>query len=206
MKKLLLLVFVFALGLFMTSCNQESINAIADDLTEAVQLSAARTSATSDTVTKQKCKGKLTEIATADLPASVSSYIKANYAGAEVQFAGKDATGQIVVGLKLADGTHKGLLFNADGTFNKALEKYGKGAKLTNVDAASLPAAITAYITKNYAGYTIKHAGKNDAGEYFVAIKQDTGAPKVLQFDANGVFKQEMAPPPHPGKGNKGGR
>ena len=212
MKKSLFLVFALV-GLFLASCNREDItaNTISDDLTEVVQLSAARSAATTDTVTKQKCKGNLTVIAAADLPAAVSTYISANYAGSEVQFAGKDASGQIVVGLKLADGTHKGLLFNADGTFNKALEKYPKGAKLTKVEVSALPAAITAYAAK-YAGYTVKAAGKNDAGEYFVVIEKTTGTDaeikasrKVLQFNADGTFKQETTPPSHP-DGPKGNR
>lgn len=213
MKKLLFLVFAFV-GLSLASCNREDINANAasDDLVEVVQLSAARSAATTDTVTKQKCKGKLTEIASANLPAAVSTYISANYAGAEIQFAGKDTSGQIVVGLKLADGTHKGLLFNADGTFNKALEKYQRGAKLTKVEISALPAAITVYTASKYAGYTVKTAGKNDAGEYFVVIAKTTGTEaeikasrKVLQFNADGTFKQETTPPAHP-DGPKGNR
>lgn len=203
MKKSLF--FVFALvGLFLASCNRDEVSAVEDDLTESLQLSAARAAATSDTVTKQKCKGKLTEIAAADLPAAITSYISSNYAGAEIQFAGKDSAGQIVVGLKLADGTHQGLLFNADGTFNKALEKYKRGAKLTKVEVSALPAAITTYIAEKYAGYEIKNAGTNTEGVYFIAIK-NTDTVKVLQFDAKGAFVEEKAAPTHP-EGPKGKR
>jgi len=213
MKKTLFLVFALV-GLFLVSCNRESIEATdtTEDLAVVVQLSAARAAATTDTVTKQKCKGKLTEIKAADLPAAITSYITANYAGAEIQFAGKDTAGQIVVGLKLSDGTHKGLLFNADGTFSKVLEKYGNKAKLTSVDAASLPASVTSYISSKYATYSIVKAGKNDAGEYFVAIALTTGTDaekaasrKVIQFNADGTFKQETTPPAHP-EGPKGKR
>lgn len=204
MKKSLVILFAFVSGLYLMSCNRDEVNAVEDDLTESVQLSAARSAASTDTVTKQKCKGKLTEVAAADLPAAVKSYVTANYAGAEIQFAGKDASGQFVVGLKLADGTHKGLLFNADGTFNKALEKYGRGAKLTKVETTALPASITSYITANYAGYEIKRAGKNDAGEYFVAVKKDDVV-KVVKFDAAGAFIEETTPPAHP-EGGKGKR
>ncbi|AEI49842.1 hypothetical protein [Runella slithyformis] len=204
MKKSLIIFFAFVSGLYLMSCNRDEVNTVEDDLTESVQLSAARIAASTDTVTKQKCKGKLTEVAAADLPASTKSYITANYAGAEIQFSGKDASGQFVVGLKLADGTHKGLLFNADGTFNKALEKYGRGAKLTKVEATALPASITGYITANYAGYEIKRAGKNDAGEYFVAVKKDDTV-KVVKFSAAGAFVEETTPPAHP-EGAKGKR
>jgi hypothetical protein len=213
MKKSLFLVFALV-GLFLASCNREDINAdsILDDLTEVVQLSAARSAATTDTVTKQKCKGRLTEIAASDLPAAITTYISTNYAGAEIQFAGKDTAGQVVIGLKLADGTHKGLLFNADGTFNKALEKYQRGAKLTKVEVSALPAAITTYAASNYADYTVKAAGKNEAGEYFVVIQKTTGTEaeikasrKILQFNADGTFKQETTPPAHP-EGSAGKR
>lgn len=204
MKKSLVILFAFVCGLYLMSCNRDEVNAVEDDLTESVQLSAARSAASTDTVTKQKCKGKLTEVAAADLPAAVTSYITANYAGAEVEFAGKDAAGQIVVGLKLADGTHKGLLFNADGTFNKALEKYARGAKLTKVETTALPASITSYLTANYAGYEIKRAGKNEAGEYFVAVKKDDTI-KVVKFDAAGAFVEEATPPAHP-EGPRGKR
>jgi hypothetical protein len=117
-----------------------------------------------------------------------------------------------LIGLKLADGTHKGLLFNADGTFNKALEKYHKGAKLTKVEVSALPAAITSYTASTYADYTIKAAGTNEAGEYFLVIAKTTGTEeeikasrKVLQFNADGTFKQETTPPAHP-DGPKGKR
>ncbi|WP_428661681.1 hypothetical protein [Runella sp.] len=204
MKKSLFLVFALV-GLFFASCNRENINAAQDDLTELVQLSAARSAATTDTITKQKCKGKLVEITAADLPAAITAYINTNYAGAEIQFAGKDTAGQIVVGLKLADGTHKGLIFNADGTFSKALEKYPKGAKLTKVEVSALPSAITGYAASHYADYTVKAAGRNDTGEYFLIIEKTTGTEaevkasrKVLQFNADGTFKQETTPPSHP--------
>jgi hypothetical protein len=204
-KSLLFPVFALLMGLVVASCNRENINATSDDLfAEAVQLSAARTSAATDTVTKQKCRGKLTEIKAADLPKAVTDYINANFAGSEIKFAGKDANGMIVVGIELADDSHKGLVFNADGTFNKALEKYGKRAKLTKVEISALPKAITDHIASKYAGYTAKRAGKNDTGEFFVMVTKEGEQPKVLQYDANGVFKEESTPPAHPGGPRKG--
>lgn len=203
-KSLFLSVFALLMGLFVASCNRENISASDDLFAEAVELSAARTSAAGDTVTKQKCKGKLTEIKAADLPAAVTSYINTNFAGSEIKFAGKSENGMIVVGLELADDTHKGLLFNADGTFNKALEKYHRGAKLTKVEISALPKAITDHIAATYAGYTAKRAGKNDAGEFFVMVTKEGAQPKVLQYDANGAFKQESTPPAHPGGPRKG--
>lgn len=205
MKKVLLAVFAMS-ALFLASCNKENVAAVStDDLSQAVQLSAARTAATTDSVTKKKCKSDLTPILAADLPAAITKYISTNYAGAEVRFAGKDAAGQIVVGLKLADATHKGLLFGADGTFKEALQKYPKGAKLTEIDITALPAVIASYISKNYAGATIKKAGKNDEGQYHVAVVLADGTIKMVVFNTDNSFKEEKTKPNHP-QGNKGGR
>ena len=198
MKQSLFLVLAL-FGLLLGGCNRESITTDStDDFNSMVELSAARVSATNDSVTKQKCKGKLTDVATADLPAAIMAYVAKNYAGAEIQFAGKDADGKYVVGVKVGT-THTGLLFNADGTFKEVLKRYEKGAKLTKVETAALPAAITSYITAKYAGATIKHAGKAEDGSFYVAIEQGT-VKTVLQFDAKGVFIQAMTPPAHPGK------
>ena len=54
---------------------------------------------------------------------------------------------------------------------------------LTAVDVASLPAAVTSYISTNYAGATIKEAKKDSNGEYAVAITLNN-ARKVLLFKA----------------------
>ncbi len=197
----------FVLALFaisLASCNRESITATEeDDFSSIVELSAARVSAQGDSVTKERCKGKLTDVAAADLPAAIKTYLATNHAGAEIQFAGKDATGQYVVGLKNTDGTNKGLLFNANGTFKEELKRYPKGAKLTKVEVAALPATITSYVTSKYAGATIKHAGTDANGVYYVAISQADNTKKVLQFDAKGAFVQEMAASNHPMGGDK---
>jgi hypothetical protein len=196
MKKSLF--FVFALfALAFASCNRDEVSALEEEFDSLVELSAARASALGDSVTKEKCKGKLTDVAAADLPAAIKTYLAANYAGAESQYSGKDASGQFVVGIKTGT-TNKGLLFNADGTFKQELTRYPKGAKLTKVEVAALPAAITSYVTSKYAGATIKHAGTNADGVYFVAIVQADNTKKVLQFDAKGVFVQEMAASDHP--------
>jgi hypothetical protein len=58
---------------------------------------------------------------------------------------------------------------------------------LTAVDAATLPAAITTYISTNYAGATVKEAFKDAAGNYVVAITVNS-AVKLLLFKADGTF------------------
>ncbi|MBN8821635.1 MULTISPECIES: PepSY-like domain-containing protein [unclassified Spirosoma] len=61
---------------------------------------------------------------------------------------------------------------------------------VTVVDAASLPTAITTYITTNYAGATIKEALKDSSGDYAVAIVQNNIL-KLLVFKADGTFVKE---------------
>ena len=58
---------------------------------------------------------------------------------------------------------------------------------LTAVDAATLPAAITTYISTNYAGATIKEALKDAQGNYVVAITVSSVV-NVLAFKADGTF------------------
>ncbi|GAB3808273.1 hypothetical protein GCM10028819_46970 [Spirosoma humi] len=58
---------------------------------------------------------------------------------------------------------------------------------LTVVEAATLPAAITTYITTNYAGATIKEALKDEKGNFLVAITVNSTL-KLLQFKADGTF------------------
>ncbi len=68
---------------------------------------------------------KLTEIPITALPASVTDYIKSNYAGAEIKKAGKDEAGNYVV-LISQNNKPKGLLFNSAGVFQKELPPPGR--------------------------------------------------------------------------------
>ncbi|HEV7348056.1 hypothetical protein [Telluribacter sp.] len=201
MKKTAFLFMMILVG-FLSACQKDAI--APDELTELDQLtlSAARFAVEADPVTQTKCKGKLTEVATADLPAAVTAYISSTYAGATILFAGKDAEGKLVVAVKKADGTHVGVLFKADGTFAQELQRHGKKAKLTPVEVSALPGSIPGYIGTNYSGAEIKHAGTNADGNYFVHIVSgDTN--RVLVFDADGAFVQAMDRPMHGKKKKK---
>ncbi|RYF67812.1 MAG: hypothetical protein EOO39_20535, partial [Cytophagaceae bacterium] len=135
-------------------------------------------------------RDSLSQVAIADLPAAITSYITANYAGSTINVAGKDATRGYIVMITLADGTtRKALLFNIDGTFAQEVVRGLKG-NYSVVDAATLPAAITTYITTNYAGSTIKLAGKNPTGQFKVFIQLSTGQLAELTFAADGTFVQ----------------
>ena len=202
MKKVLFLLTAVS-GLFLASCKTQEVtpDTSLDEVFSSMASSAARTAAVNDTVTKGKCKGNLTSIDAATLPSSVTTYINTNYAGAAIKFAGKDDKGQFVVGLSL-NGVDTGLLFDANGAFVQKLERYGAKAKLTEVAITSLPASISAYVTANYAGYTIKRAGSDADGNLIVGLDNGTGH-KVLKFTSAGVFKEELQIPPH-GKGQGG--
>jgi hypothetical protein len=159
---------------------------------ETISTIAARFSVESDSVTTHVCKGKLTEVAVADLPAAITTYISTTYPSSTIKYAAADQSGKIVVSIVLADGTTpKGLLFNADGTFKEELTHVAHKAKLTEVAVADLPATITSYITTTYAGAEIKKAGINADGQYFVGILFDSKV-KVLLFNADGTFSKEL--------------
>jgi hypothetical protein len=202
MKKVLFLLTAVS-GLFMASCTTQEVapDTSLDEVFSSMASSAARTAAINDTVTKGKCKGKLTSIDAATLPSNVTAYINTNYAGAAIKFAGKDDKGQIVVGLSL-NAVDTGLLFDTSGVFVQKLERYGTKAKLTEVAITALPASISAYVKTNYAGYTIKRAGADADGNLIVGLDNGTGH-KVLKFTSAGVFKEELQIPPH-GKGQGG--
>ena len=201
MKKVLFLLTAVT-GLFLASCNNQEVAPDSiDDVLASVEASAARTAAVNDTVTKGKCKGKLTSVEIASLPETITSYVNKNYAGSTIKFAGKDEKGQIVVGVFLSN-VETGLLFDANGIFVQALTHYGKKAKLMEVDIATLPASVGTYVTANYAGYTVKKAGKDADGNLLVGLKNEANH-KVLKFNSAGKFVEELAIPPHGKRGKK---
>lgn len=63
--------------------------------------------------------------------------------------------------------------------------------KLTPVEISTLAASITSYINANYAGATIKFAGKDDKGQTVVGLELNTVRTGLL-FDANGAFVQKL--------------
>lgn len=135
-------------------------------------------------------RDSLEQVAVTDLPAAITNYISKNYAGATVKVVGKDANRGYFV-MILVNDTPKTLLFNLDGTFNQEVVKVLRG-KLTEVAVANLPAAITSYISANYAGSTIKKAAKLPDGQYIVNVNPSSGAPVDLLFAADGKFKQVL--------------
>ncbi len=145
----------------------------------------------------KKCN--VTELDVANLPAAISSYITSNYAGSTSNRAGTLENGNYVVKITKADATHAGLVFDANGVFVK--EKTGKsGSRGTEVAVANLPTTITAYITANYAGATIKKAITNEEGKFLLIVQKADETYVGVGFNADGTFISEVT------KRGKGGK
>ncbi len=68
--------------------------------------------------------GDYTVIATSALPASITTYITTNYAGATINKAAQGGTmGYYIVSITTTDSKHVGLVFNADGSFKAVFTK-----------------------------------------------------------------------------------
>ncbi len=151
------------------------------------------------------------DVPQAKLLPAISTYLTANYAGFAFVNAYSEAntSGAIVnYDVNITVGTvayH--VVFDAAGVFVKVRTgtKGNKSPATVNVAVtqANLSSAITAYLTKTYAGYTFVNAYSkaNDAGtilNYDVNIMVGTVAYHVV-FDAAGVFVKV-------GKNGKGGK
>ncbi|GAB2594833.1 PepSY-like domain-containing protein [Spirosoma areae] len=197
MKNVVVAGLIALFGITLWSCNQnQTVSPDADAASIAARLS-------SDT-TGFFCRDSLTKIEVSVLPATVTSYISTSYAGATINYAAKDDAGNFLVAITQND-QRKTLLFNANGTFNKELSLRGGGKghgpgnghkgsdrdSLTKVAVASLPAAITTYITTNFTSSTITAAALDAARGYLVMIIQNSQR-RTLLFNTDGTFSQEI--------------
>ena len=196
MKKIILTSLIALFGIGLWSCNQnEAVSVDADSAISSARLG-------SDT-TGFFCRDSVSRIDVATLPATVTSYISTSYVGATVNYAATDDAGNFLVAITL-NSDRKALLFNADGTFNRELSLRGGGRghghghghrgnrdSLTAVAVANLPAAITSYITTNYASATITAAALDATRGYFVMITQNSQR-QTLLFNADGTFNQAI--------------
>lgn len=180
-------------GFFFVSCDNLNVDPF-DNFDGESAVSDFLFLATADDstgVTKNghgKCK--MTEVAIADLPASITSYIRTNYTGSEILRAGtQDESGKYFVAVKKEDGSKVGVVFDADGNF---LEEKTRGHKGEKVEIADLPAVITEYISANYSGAEIKKAFKGPEGRYGVIIQLEDDTFKGLGFDSEGAFLGEI--------------
>lgn len=142
-------------------------------------------------------RDSLTKVDVASLPAAITGYIATNYAGATVQMAALDPNRGYLV-MIVQNDQRKTLVFNTDGSFKEELQRRSRG-HFTAVDVATLPAAITGYVSTNYAGSTIAKAGKNAAGQFAVFVKPASGREVALLFAADGAFIQVLSQKRGPG-------
>ncbi|WP_192822170.1 hypothetical protein [Rufibacter sp. LB8] len=195
--------FIWALfvgvAMFFTSCEQNDVDP-ALDVDELASFAMVSTSAniSTDSATGRPCtpgsKGmrrRLTEVAVADLPVSISALITSRLPGATIVRAGKTNGGDFIVLVKAADDTKHVLTFNARGEFvSRATHQRFHGTK---VELSDLPGAITSYITATYPRATLVKAGQGREGRYVVAIKRADDSVLGLAFDRAGVFITELA-------------
>lgn len=196
MKKMTKIGFLILLSaLTFTACSEDNgISPLIDEqssLLDFMFLATANDAPTTKPDWKGGKKCNITAVAVADLPAAVTGYVSTNYAGSTIEHAGKLENGTMILKVKKADATYVGLVFDAAGVF--VTVKTHKGGKHgTDVAIADLPAALTAYITANYAGSTIKKAVKNDEGKILVIIQKADASLAGLGFNADGSFISEM--------------
>jgi len=193
--------------LVFSSCDSNEVTPSEDlettvDLVLLATANAGTDSTTTGTKTGRNCN--ITEVAVSDLPAAITDYITANYAGATIESAGLTNSGNYTLHVKNADGTSVGLIFDADGNF-VSQKSHGK-VHGTDVAIANLPTAITDYITANYSGATVVKAMMDNEGNYMVAIRNADNSVVGLAFDASGTFTSEVTMQGKPGGGHGKGK
>ena len=125
------------------------------------------------------------EGATVPLPQAIQDYLDANYANAEIEESEQDTlcdgTDVYEVELEVADDEEVELTFDNEG--NLLFTE-------TEIKTADLPAAVTAAIASNYAGFTAKEAGQlatpDGSSQYEVELKNGQTQLEVL-FVADGT-------------------
>ena len=223
-----------ALAIAATACNKENSVTNETQSSTGVQTTAASTqsiavagstTAGGDSVYVVNTCGPRDHrdsVAISSLPASIGTYLSANYAGfnGEKAFVIKDQSGTLqgYVVVVQYNGKPVGLKFDASGNFIKVLEQreghdlngngwhHGgrfddrDGLKRDTVALNALPAAIKSYYAANYAGDTLVRAFKGKDSGYVVL--STNGAAFATVFDANGAFVKRVQLEAKPGKAN----
>ena len=186
-KNSLLLAILFAFTII--SCQKEDAldtSADVEDVTDFLKMASSADAADSPAVRK-KCRD-ITQIDISTVRTEITAYIAANYAGSTIDKAGVDSLGNFFIKIVKADGSHIGLLFDANGNFVKELLRGHKNRKGTEIAAVDLPANASAYITANYATASIHKAIKMEDSTYKVILVLADGSYLGLGFDVNGNF------------------
>jgi Putative beta-lactamase-inhibitor-like, PepSY-like len=129
-------------------------------------------------ITSNATVGDGVKVATADLPAAITTYISTNYAGKTITKAEKSATKYEVV---LSEATQ--LEFSLTGAFLEVSK--GGGIKVSDNKKETLPQVVLDYIAKNYPTATITKAEKCK-DKYEVKLSNNL----KLEFGLDGAFKK----------------
>ncbi len=219
----ILTVLAFFLLVFLASCNKETsvsntgTQAIVS-ATQSIAVAAGSTSNDSIYVIHACDRGHVPDsIAMSALPAAVTDYLTANYAGYTFQkaYTEKDASGTTIgyVVIIQFNGNPMGLKFDASGNFILVLEQregrdlggdgWHEGGRFCNRDGqhkdtvalTSLPANVVSYFTTNYPQDTLVRAYLDRDSSYIIFSK-DNGA-FVTVFDSTGAFVKRVQLQPH---------
>ncbi len=187
-KNLMLLIAVAMLAI--TSCQKtNTLDPTVDDLAVVSDFAGLAAGTRGDsTDPKHKCHLDITQIDITTLSSTITTSISTKYPGSTINIAGKDSLGNFYIKITKADGTHAGLLYDANGNFVKELLKGMRGKKGSEVAISSLPTTIITYISTNYATATAKKAIKLADGSFIVVLAQTDGTYIGLSFDSAGVF------------------
>lgn len=206
----------------MSSCKKDNSveSGTTDTSTAAAAITVAANSTSASTDSKyivQPCgRGQVRDsIAASALPASITTYLTANYAGYTFRkaYSIKSSDGIIngYVAIIYFNDKPVGVLFDSNGNFVKVLEQREKGdldgkgwhqggrfedrgaIKKDTVAFSALPSAVTSYLSSNFGTDTLLKAFTNRDSSYLV-ISKNNGLFASL-FDAKGNFVKRVELP-----------
>jgi hypothetical protein len=197
-----------------SACQKQEVSstesAASGSSTIAIASSAKAAVVTDSVYLMQPCGpgGKRDSIGQADLPASATSYLQANYndfvfaKAFEIVDRTENTTGYVAV--IYYNDNPVGVLFDAAGNFVRVLEQrekgdlngpgFHRGGRFEHRDGkgkdsvalSALPANVTSYFATNYASDTLVKAFKNRDSSY-VVLSKNNGAFATV-FDESGNF------------------
>lgn len=193
--------------------------------TQAIAVAATTTTGGTDSVYVINTCGPRQHrdsVAISALPASVGTYLSANYSGftGERAFAIKDSSGNVqgYIIVVMYNGKPIGLKFDASGNFVQVLEQreghdlrgngwhHGcrfddrDGLRRDTIAVSALPTAIKNYFATNYTTDTLVRAFQGKDGSFVVLSLNGVAYASV--FDASSNFVKRVQLPAKPGRPN----
>ncbi len=124
------------------------------------------------------------------IPANVTAFFKATYAGDTIVKAFKVHQNGILL-ISVNNGVFA-TAFDASGAFFKRVRLHARDGKAAVVEASALPAAITTYLTTTYPGYVFNKAFSitlNGTLKGYVVVIDANNTRYGIAFDAQGNFE-----------------